>query len=343
MTTDLLQDTVDGLFDDLCPGDVVREVERTGVLPGALMRAFVDAGLHQVGIPETAGGVGGTPADAAAIIRIAGRHACPLPVVELALTGGWLLGAAGIGLPEGLFTTCVNGDLTVTDGRVSGTGYRVPWLSQVEHVVALADNGTTVVRLPVAALQLTPGKNLAGEPRDSFKALDVVAETGRAPQGAVEELRARAAAGRALLMAGACESALRLTVRHAAERHQFGKPLNAFQAVASHLARIAEETAMAVAASDLVTLALEAQQPEHEAAVAKVVAGESASTVAKLAHQVHGAMGVTYEHDLQLFTRRIWAWRDEHGGEASWARTIGTRLVSAGADGAWDIVAGGAA
>jgi acyl-CoA dehydrogenase len=132
---------------------------------------------------------------------------------------------------------------------------------------------------------------------------------------------------------------MRLVVRYASEREQFGRPINTFQAVASHLARIAEETAMVSAAADLVVFALAAETSRDEVAMAKAAAGESASTVARLAHQVHGAIGVTAECDLQLFTRRLLSWRDEHGGEAFWAREVGRRLFKAGTAGAWDIVA----
>ena len=48
--------------------------------------------------------------------------------------------------------------------------------------------------------------------------------------------------------------------------------------------------------------------------------GEAAGTGAAIAHQVHGAMGFTYEHSLHHATRRLWAWREEFGNEAVWAR-----------------------
>ena len=47
--------------------------------------------------------------------------------------------------------------------------------------------------------------------------------------------------------------------------------------------------------------------------------GEAAGDGAAIAHQVHGAMGFTYEHSLHHFTRRLWAWREEFGNESFWA------------------------
>ena len=55
--------------------------------------------------------------------------------------------------------------------------------------------------------------------------------------------------------------------------------------------------------------------------------GEAAGTGAAIAHQVHGAMGFTYEHTLHHATRRLWAWREEFGNETYWAMRLG-RMVA---------------
>jgi acyl-CoA dehydrogenase len=60
-----------------------------------------------------------------------------------------------------------------------------------------------------------------------------------------------------------------------------------------------------------------------EIASAKVVAGRAARTVSGHAHQVHGAIGVTKEYPLSIFTRRLWSWRGEFGTEADWSYRIG--------------------
>lgn len=339
MTPDpLLLSTARDILSRSCTPDNVRAAELASQLPAALVAAFLDTGLHHVGVEEGHGGVGGSQADAAALLREAGRFACPLPLAEQALMGGWLMQRVGAVVPDGLYTTAVQAQLTLVDGRVNGSAVRVPWLPHVEEVVSLTDDGHAV-RLRVADLEVTNGKNLAGEPRSSFTARGVAPVCAfAAPEGGGEQLRARAAATRTLLLAGACDRILRLCVRYAAEREQFGRPINSFQAVATHLARIAEETALVSVAADLVTQALTDGDITTEAAFGKVVAGESASTVARLAHQVHGAIGVTAEYELQLHTRRVLSWRDEHGSEAVWAREVGDRLVAAGPERAWDLV-----
>jgi acyl-CoA dehydrogenase len=53
---------------------------------------------------------------------------------------------------------------------------------------------------------------------------------------------------------------------------------------------------------------------------------------------VHGAIGVTREHDLHLATRRLWAWRDEWGSEADWARRLGALALGAGPQATWELI-----
>jgi alkylation response protein AidB-like acyl-CoA dehydrogenase len=62
-------------------------------------------------------------------------------------------------------------------------------------------------------------------------------------------------------------------------------------------------------------------------ACAKARTSEAAVAAAAIAHAVHGAIGVTEEHDLQLYTRRLWAWRLDFGTEAYWAGVIGRRVL----------------
>jgi acyl-CoA dehydrogenase len=75
-------------------------------------------------------------------------------------------------------------------------------------------------------------------------------------------------------------------------------------------------------------------------AAAKARTSEAAGAVARIAHQVHGAIGVTREHDLRLLTTRLWAWRDEDGSEAEWNSHVGATVLAAGPDALWQAVTG---
>jgi acyl-CoA dehydrogenase len=67
-------------------------------------------------------------------------------------------------------------------------------------------------------------------------------------------------------------------------------------------------------------------------AASKVIANTAATEAARAAHQAHGAIGMTREYRLHQFTRRLWSWRSEFGSEGEWARRLGERVISAGAD-----------
>ena len=66
--------------------------------------------------------------------------------------------------------------------------------------------------------------------------------------------------------------------------------------------------------------------------MAKSRTGEAAGKGAEIAHQVHGAMGYTREHNLHYSTRRLWSWRDEFGNETHWQSRLGRSIAAQGAD-----------
>lgn len=63
-------------------------------------------------------------------------------------------------------------------------------------------------------------------------------------------------------------------------------------------------------------------------ATAKARCSEAALAVAELAHAIHGAIGFTEEYDLQLYTRRLHAWRQTAGSEAYWQEAAGQALLA---------------
>ena len=135
------------------------------------------------------------------------------------------------------------------------------------------------------------------------------------------------------------EQVLELGIAYAQEREQFGRPIARFQAVQHMLAMVAAEVAAAGRASDAAVAAIGSDRFAFEVAAAKSRVGEAVGLVAEAVHQVHGAMGFTYEHPLHHFTRRLWAWRDEFGSEAHWQALLGRRLCALGADRVWDFLA----
>ena len=187
----------------------------------------------------------------------------------------------------------------------------------------------------MSGARIDHGENLAGEERD--RVVLPAARAGTALGLTRDVLWLRGALVRAVLMAGALEQICELSLSHARQRRQFGRPIGAFQAVQAHLVTIAQHAALVGAAAD----AAVAREGSFEIATAKVLAGRAAVIAARAAHQVHGAVGVTRDHPLGVQTRRLWAWRGEYGDERPWAQRLGQAVQSAGADRLYAAITGG--
>ena len=145
-------------------------------------------------------------------------------------------------------------------------------------------------------------------------------------------LHARAAL-RAAEMAGMAARLLAMTIAHVTVRAQFGRPLAAFQAIQQQVALMAEDVAAATLAAHI-GLGGPGFTPARSAA-AKLRAGEAAVRIAAIAHQLHGAIGATAAHDLQLWTGALTEARLADGSESHWAVVLGRhRLDDCPADGA---------
>jgi acyl-CoA dehydrogenase len=318
-----------------------------------LWAALSDAGLTGVGLPEEAGGSGGELADAVAIVRTLAAGAAAVPVAEQLLVAGPALVASDLALPspEEPLAFAVADAVTVHpvdngDGpgrfTVNGTVTDLAWAGVAVHVVVLAPapaglDGSFLALIDASSLEATDASNLAGEPRGSL-VLDQAPASGALLTGAqADGLRARFALARAVQLAAALEQVLAWTVQYAGERQQFGRPLGKFQAIQMELAEMAGEVTAVTALTDAAVHALERGSADFvlAAAAAKVRAGAAVEVVARLAHQVHGAIGFTQEHKLHNLTRRLWSWRDEAGSELVWSRALATGLLATGGDGFW--------
>lgn len=310
-----------------------------------LWQALEEAEFPRVGIPEEMGGAGGTLSDLAAVLRVAGRFAAPVPLAETTMLAGWMLSGTGLAVPRGPLAAGPAGEEVVRVRRdggrwiVSGTLDRMPWARVAERLVLLAqgEDGGVVVSVDPARCAIRPGRNLANEPRDGVTLDNVVAEEGASAMSVTRNaLKLRGALARALLMAGALERALELAVRYAQERAQFGRRIGQFQAIQQELARFAGEVAAAVAAALSAAGTMERGGDVTLAvASAKIRTAEAAREGALIAHQVHGAIGVTNEYALHHSTLRLWAWREEYGNETEWASTLGALTQKRGADSLW--------
>ena len=115
----------------------------------------------------------------------------------------------------------------------------------------------------------------------------------------------RAIAGQCILMLGGATAVLDMTVEYVKQRTQFGRAVGSFQAVQHHCAQMATDvegcSGVAYQAAWMLAEGLPAQR---EISIAKAWVSQAYRRVCATAHQCHGAIGFTKEHDLQLYTRR---------------------------------------
>jgi acyl-CoA dehydrogenase len=343
----LLLETAERVFAETCTHDVVERAEAERFAP-TVWAAIREIGLPWVGVPESAGGMGGELSDALAVLRVAGRHAAPVPLAETGVLAGWLLADAGLPVGEGP-ATVVPGraadSVALVDGRLVGTAHGVAWAGGAERIVVLVPDGPgwQVAVVEATAVRIDPVRNLAGEPRDTVH-FDAVEPWATSPSTiGADGLEARGALTRVVLMAGALEAMSRLTVAYTAERRQFGQAVARFQLVQEHLVRLAEDAVLVGLAADAAVLAASRGPATFEIAAAKALASRAATTATKAAHQAHGAMGMTREYPLHQLSRRLWSWRDEYGDDRRWHRRVGELAVAAGADALYPLVAGSGA
>jgi acyl-CoA dehydrogenase len=295
-----------------------------------------DVGLRSVLVPEDEGGFGGNWSDAFLIVKIAGRHAVPLPVGESILAK--CLARDVEPANAGALSIAPSARGAFDGNRFTGTLDKVSWGREVAEIVTIF-NDTILVLDRERANEIEARENLAGEPRDNLRFESVPVRSATLDGWNAERVFRTCALIRAAQIAGALDAALALAVQYTRERKQFGRPLAAFQAIQQQLAVLAEETAAAHMAAAAGFHALDHGEAVFECAAAKLRANQAAAIGASIAHQVHGAMGFTQEYPLQKFTRRLWAWRSEFGNERHWAAEIGARVAKRGADNFWpDIV-----
>jgi alkylation response protein AidB-like acyl-CoA dehydrogenase len=201
-------------------------------------------------------------------------------------------------------------------------------------VLARCEGQDWVALVSNACWSVEPGANVAREPRDTLRLNGSVLSA--APAAVTPStLKAAGAAIRTQQIAGALTRLIEITTQYAQDRVQFGRPIGKFQAVQQNLAVLAGQAAAAVAGADIAAEAVADGIRILPIAAGKARAGEAAGVGASIAHQIHGAIGFTFEHSLHFLTRRLWSWRDEFGNDAAWNLLLGRHMAAAGADRLW--------
>ncbi len=312
MFTEAIEDILQGR----CTPTVVRAIEAGGS-GTSLWQAFAGAGFVDLLRPEDEGGAGLPLADLYPVLAHFGHYAAPLPMAQ-AIAARALVGP-GVALPETALTLAPA--LLRSDGGLRAP--LVPFGLVAEHV--LAADGERLQLLDTASAQRLP-TGIAG----SQTATLVWADAGQAKEiaGDAAALAPMAAALHAAVMAGAMTRVFEMTLQFCNDRQQFGKPLGKFQAIQHQLSVMAENVVAVSIAAEAAFESEERTPSPLRAAMAKARASEAVPLVANTAHALHGAIGVTQEYDLQLYTRRLHEWRMAHGAEHHWNRIVGEQVLA---------------
>ncbi|MGA9490225.1 MAG: acyl-CoA dehydrogenase family protein, partial [Mycobacterium sp.] len=227
--------------------------------------------------------------------------------------------------------------MTLQYGRVQGHAVAVPGLPRSELVVTLASSPDG----PVAAVVrigdgVTVREAECTDPAQPVADVEIDAEPVAAAPVDLESAVAAPMIAAAADLVGVAGAALERSVEYAKSRHQFGKPIGAFQGIKHALA----DNYLALERSRGLTYAAAARLDDpstppaaawNAAALAKAAAGEAAVGCARTAVQVHGALAQTWEHDIHLYLRHAWQGASTLGDSSALYHTVGRRFAGGAA------------
>ena len=217
-----------------------------------------------------------------------------------------------------------------TNGYVlSGTTRFVPYGNSADLVLVPAETntGTTIFAIPIKNAQgtanQTPVKMASGAPATNIELNEVVVPSvgvlGNPDEGhvVINHMTLHGATARAVQMVGAGSAVTDRTIEYVKERRQFGRPIGAFQVIQHYMADMTTKVKSAQLLANRAAWALsnnpDSPQTSRIVSQAKWTANTLMHDIVWTAHQSHGAIGFTWEHDLHLYTRRILSWRADYG------------------------------
>jgi alkylation response protein AidB-like acyl-CoA dehydrogenase len=317
---------------------------------------LAELGAPALVVPEESGGLGLRDVDLIGVLEEAGNACLPEPLLETAALAAPTLSAL---LPDpaaaAALSALVEDDAVFALGGIDVTGEGIASPSEVSadgmlrtprvvgardaDIVLLAcrddESGWQLHAVPVAScvVESTPSLSSARDLSTVHWPLssESLLAYGVAAEAAASLLADRAAAGTAGVLVGLADRMVTMTAQYAKERHQFGKPIGSFQAVKHHLANARIALEFARPATYRAAWSLTTAQPtlSHDASMAKAMASDAADLAARVALQVHGAIGYTWECDLHFFMKQTWALSRAWGEAAVHRRLVLAHAVAA--------------
>ena len=292
--------------------EMLREIWETdtGRSP-ALRKNIAEQGLTALSVPEDCGGLGMDDVAWSLMTQELGYYAIPDSLADTAYVAAGLIKT----LAEG---AGARGEWL---GRIAEGSIRIAVGHPINPLVADASPADLLLLAHGDEVHAVPRAEVGIEANPSIDLSRRLARVSWAPAAAT--MLADGDAGRALWaqtlnrgtlsvagqLLGLAQRMLDLSVDYTAQRKQFGKPIGSFQAVKHHLADVATriEFAKPVLYRAAYALARGEAGADARASHAKLACGEAAWRAARHGIQVLGAMGYTWEVDLQMFMKRAWA------------------------------------
>jgi acyl-CoA dehydrogenase len=303
-SNDFLIQPFQRLLKDICPPSVVRQEEaRAGV--ASLWNDIEASGFLDALVPEESGGAGQTLNDIFPLLLLCGAFALPAPVGETMIARAVLVRRGVTPPADGAIIIAPPSPVT-------------PLAAKANYALVPREN--VLVLLAIEPLQLDPFRAGGCAGPVTGKTVLEVPTLGF-------DLLSCAAALTAANMAGAMGHLVGLATAYANDRMQFGRPLSKFQAIQHQLAVAAQET---VAAQCAARIGFSGKQFDPlRCAVSKARVGKSSEALCAIIHAVHGAIGVTEEYDLQLYTRRLKQGQLAFGSQSYWTKALGLARTNA--------------
>jgi alkylation response protein AidB-like acyl-CoA dehydrogenase len=313
-----------------------RELLERDCTPGMLRRAWTSAsgripelwgklaefGVVGITAPETSGGLALGELDLVLLLEEAGRAALPEPLAETtAVAIPCLAALADDARAKLLLERAASGNAVVVVGFES-----TPYVSFASSADAfLVQRGDEAHLLAQAQVSIAEQRSVDGARRLGRLTFRPEESTCIARGPRVSQAFAcayeRSALAAAAELVGLGARALEMAIEYAKTRHQFGQPIGSFQAVKHQLVDAHLKLAFARPLVYRAAYSLAREDPSHKEHVsaAKACASDASWLAARTALQVHGAIGYSYEHDLHLYMKRIWALCSAFG-DAEWHR-----------------------
>ncbi|GAY19369.1 acyl-CoA dehydrogenase family protein [Mycobacterium sp. shizuoka-1] len=307
----LWQDTVRDALAKQCPASLIRGIAENGIDPGPLWASYVEAGWTELADPDNA-------VELAIVLEEFGRATDPTPFLAT-LTQFAPLAADRYDprLPGTALFDGITAHRTADGWVLSGTSRYVLDADRAQRLAVVTDGGVFLVDATAATVTPVPVFDPVLHVADVALPGVQVSEEARVPADA-ERARHVALTGLAITTVGACQRVLDLALQHVRDRHQFGVPIGSFQAV-QHKAvdmHVAIERARALAYFAALTISADDPRRRLAASMAKAAAGDCQSVVFRHGLQLFGAMGFTWENDVQFALKRAKAGELMLGGAA---------------------------